>query len=273
MRRIGPRARRVALLTGALALAGLQLACAAEPPSPESAGAAKHVAPEAPEHPMPAMSYSEMVRTMQMDDTARAGRVLLDQLEWRSTGAVWEGEAWYGGDYDKLWLRTEGEPVRGTTEDARVELLWDRIITRWWSLQLGARESFGNGPARTWVAAGVQGLAPQWFDIEATLYAGEAGRTAARLRGEYDLLLTQRLIVQPEAEINLYGRPDPARQLGSGLSDLDVGLRVRYEFRRELAPYVGVAWRRLFGGTADRARAGGVRPSDLQFLAGVRLWL
>jgi copper resistance protein B len=226
---------------------------------------------------MPAMSYSEMVRAMQMDDTARAGRVLLDQLEWRSTGAdsgaVWEGEAWYGGDYDKLWLRTEGEPVRGSTEDARVELLWDRIITRWWDLQLGARENFGNGPARTWIAAGVQGLAPQWLNIEATAYAGEAGRTAARLRGEYDLFLTQRLIVQPEAEINLYGRSDPARQLGSGLSDLDVGLRMRYEFRRELAPYVGIAWRRLFGGTADRARAGGVRPSDLQFLAGVRFWL
>jgi copper resistance protein B len=255
----------MALLTGVLALMTSTL------------GTAQHVPPEAPEHPMPAMSYSEMVGTMQMDDTARAGRVLLDQLEWRGTGggsgAVWEGEAWYGGDYDKLWLRTEGEPARGTTEDARVELLWDRIITRWWSLQLGARESFGNGPARTSIAAGVQGLAPQWFDIEATLYAGEAGRTAARLRGEYELLLTQRLIVQPEAEINLYGRPDPARQLGSGLSDLDVGLRVRYEFRRELAPYVGIAWRRLFGGTADRARAGGARPSDLQFLAGIRCWL
>jgi copper resistance protein B len=256
--------------------------CAVEPPAPgdaqsTSAGASQHVAPEPPEHPMPAMSYSEMVRTMQMDDTARAGRVLLDQLEWRSAqpgrGVAWEGEAWYGGDYEKLSLRTEGAPVRGTTEDARIELFWDRIITRWWNLQLGARESLGNGPARTWFAAGVQGLAPQWFDIEATLYAGEAGRSAARLRGEYDLFLTQRLIVQPEAELNLYGRADPARQLGSGLSDLDLGLRVRYEFRREIAPYVGIAWRRLFGGTADRARAAGVRPSDVQFVAGLRCWL
>ena len=225
---------------------------------------------------MPAMSYSEMARTMQMDDTARTGRVLLDQLEWRNAsagaGAVWEGEAWYGGDYDKLWFRTEGERVRGTA-DARLELLWDRIVARWWNLQLGARESLGNGPPRTWVAGGVQGLAPQWFDIEVTLYAGEAGRTAARLRGEYELRLTQRLIVQPEAEINLYGKPDPARQLGSGLTDLDLGLRVRYEIRRELAPYVGLAWRRLFGGTADRARAAAVSPSDLEVLAGVRLWL
>jgi copper resistance protein B len=222
------------------------------------------------------MSYSEMVRTMQMDDTARTGRVLLDQLEWRRTdaggGLVWEGDAWYGDDYGKLWFRTEGERVR-CTADARLELLWDRIITRWWNLQLGARESLGNGPARTWVAGGVPGLAPHWFEVEATLYAGEAGRTAARLRGEYDLLFTQRLIVQPEVELNLYGRPDPARRLGSGLTDLDLGLRVRYEIRRELAPYVGLAWRRLFGGTADRARAAGVSPSDLEFLAGVRFWL
>jgi copper resistance protein B len=245
----------------------------ADPGSP--ANSPQHVPPEPPQHPMSDMSPAEMVQMMQMDDTARTGTVLLDQLEWRHTDSgsagVWEGEAWYGGDYDKLWLRTEGETVQGTT-DARVELLWDRLISRWWSVQSGVREDFGNGPARTWAALGVSGLAPYWFDVEATLYVGGASRTAARLKVEYDLLLTQRLIIQPEAEANLYGKPDPARQLGSGLSDLQVGLRLRYEIRRQFAPYAGVVWQRLFGGTADNALAAGVDPSQVQFVLGLRVW-
>ena len=138
--------------------------------------------------------------------------------------------------------------------------------------QAGAREDFASGPPRTWAAVGVQGLAPYWFNVEATFYVGDSGRTAARIKAEYDLLLTQRLIVQPEAEVNLYGKSDPARRIGSGVSDLDAGIRVRYEFRRELAPYVGVAWRRLFGGTADQARASGGGTSDVQLVAGVRAW-
>jgi copper resistance protein B len=270
----------VALLAGRVAAAQPSEAVAGAEDAPPAAGPIagpeQHVAPEPAPAPMPQMPHSVMAQTMQMDDSALTGRVLLDQLEWRHTdtgsAGVWEGGAWYGGDYDKLWLRTEGERVAGRTEEARVELLWDRIVTRWWDLQVGGREDFGNGPPRSWVAAGVQGLAPYWFQIEATLYLGDAGRTAARLRGEYQLLLTQRLIVQAEAEANLYGRPDPARELGSGLADLDAGLRVRYEVRRELAPYAGIAWRRLLGATADRARAAGVGAAEWQLLIGVRIW-
>jgi copper resistance protein B len=236
----------------------------------------QHVPPDSPAHVMPAMSYKAMTSMMEMDDTGRSGSVLLDEFEWRSTdqgaAGVWEAEGWYGDDYNKLWIRSEGEQEAGTTEDARVEALWDRIVTRWWNLQLGARQDFGNGPGRTWAALGVQGLAPQWFEVEATLYAADAGRTAARVRAEYDLLITQRLIVQPEAEANLYGKSDPARQLGSGLSVLDVGVRMRYEIRREFAPYVGVAWQRRLGTTAEFTRAAGMSANDVQFLAGVRFW-
>ena len=264
---------RAVLFAGVLLVCGFSLAYAQED---GTASAAQHVPPEPAEHPMPAMSYPQMVQTMQMDDTASTGKVLLDQFEWRDMdgepAAVWQGEAWYGGDYDKLWLRTEGERIQGVTEDARVEALWDRIITRWWNLQAGAREDFGNGPSRPWAALGMRGLAPYWFDIEATVYVGEASRTAARLKVEYDLLLTQRLIVQPEAEANLYGKADPARQLGSGLSNLDVGLRARYEIRRQFAPYVGVAWTRLSGATATDARALGIKSSALELLAGLRIW-
>jgi len=137
-------------------------------------------------------------------------------------------------------------------------------------------ESSGRCPPgiRPWTDAhvGVEGLAPYWFDTEATFYVGEQDRTAARLKAEYDILLTQRLILRPEAEANLYGKSDPARQVGSGLSDLDAGIRLRYELRREFAPYVGLAWTRLFDATAGQARAAGADTSDIQVVAGLRIW-
>jgi len=210
---------------------------------------------------------------MQMNDRARFGALLIDQLEWRHDGsrdlAVWEGEGWYGGDYDKLWLRTEGTEGRASDDDVRVELLWDRILTRWWNLQAGAREDAGTGPARTWAAVGLRGLAPQWFEVEATLYVGDAGRTAARVRLTNELLLTQRWIVEPEAEANLYGHADPARHRAAGLSDLDIGVRLRYEISRESGPYVGTSWSRH-----NFAEPGSRAPQHFwQLVAGVRLFL
>lgn len=150
--------------------------------------------------------------------------------------------------------------------------LWDRIVSRWWNLQAGVRHDFGEGPSRDWVAVGVQGLAPYFFDVEATAYLGDSGRTAARFSAEYDLLFTQRLVLQPQFEVNLYGKDDPANRIGSGLSNLELALRLRYEFRREFAPYVGLVWTRRFGNTADFARAAGEDASDVQFLAGLRVW-
>jgi copper resistance protein B len=237
----------------------------------------EHVPPDPPQqelqHPMP---YEQMVRMMEMDDRGRFGKAMLDRLEWRDVdGAAaleWDAAAWYGGDYDKLWVKTEGEHRAGKTEDARAELLWDRIIMRWWSVQAGVRQDFGEGPSRTWAAVGAQGLAPYFFDVEATAYVGENGRTAARISSEYNLLLTQRLVLQPEAELNLYGKDDPGRRIGSGLSDMQVGLRLRYEFRREIAPYVGLVWTRRFGKSADFARLSGEDSNDVQALAGLRIW-
>jgi copper resistance protein B len=209
-------------------------------------------------------SSAEMGALMGMDDTAAVGKVMLDQLELEGgSGGVapaWEGQAWYGGDYDKVWFKTEGVPDPNNQDASRNELLWDHTLTRWWDLQTGVRYDLGQGPARGWAAVGIEGLAPYWFDVEATLYAGEAGRTAARLRVEHDLLITQRLIVQPEIEANVYSKSDPARDVGAGLSDMQVGLRVRYEIRREFAPYAGVAWRREQG--AD----------SLQWVAGFHVW-
>ena len=214
---------------------------------------------------------------MDMLDDSRQGMLLLDQLEYvhsRDGGnaAVIDGRAWYGGDIDKLWLKFEGEHADGRLQDLRTEVLWDHAVSTYWDTQLGVRHDFGIGPGRTWAAFGVQGLAPYWFETEATFYVGQVGRTAARVQAECEVLLTQRLILQPRAEVNFYGKDDPARGIGSGLSDAEVGLRLRYEIRREFAPYVGVVWNQRFGKTADFARAQGEHADDLEFVAGLRVW-
>jgi copper resistance protein B len=218
-----------------------------------------------------------MTQVMQMDDSHRFGTVMFDQLEWQTSDAqragAWDAEAWYGGDLDKAWLRTEGVYNDGGTSSASAELLWDRTVSQWWSLQAGARNDFGSGSSRTWMAFGLEGIAPYSFETEATLYLGESGRTAARVKTEYDLYLTQRLVLQPKVEINAYGKSDPAGAIGSGLSDVELGARMRYEFRRELAPYVGVNWSRLVGSTSDLARSVGHDASELEFVAGVKFWL
>ena len=231
-------------------------------------------------HAQQAMSYRGMAEQMQMDDTAWFGKVMLDQLEWRGAGpvagAAWDAQGWYGGDNDKLWVKTEGRDERRGAEkgvqDASLDVLWNRVVSTWWNLQAGGRQDLGPG-ARTWVAVGVQGMAPQWVETEATLYASDAGRTAARLKAAYDLLLTQRLVLQPFVEANLYGRSDVRRQIGSGLSDVELSIRLRYELRRELAPYAGIVWLRRLGATADLARAAGGETGELQWTVGLHAWL
>jgi len=241
--------------------------------SPNTAG---HVAPAPPALAMPPMPYPQMAAMMDMDDTSRLARLLVDQWEWRAGGgdrsAVWDAEGWYGGDYDKLWVKSEGDWPSGGGARGRAELLWDRIATRWWSLQAGARYDFGGGPGKGWAALGVQGLAPYWIDVEASLYVGSGGSVAARVKLEDDLRLSYRLLLQPELELNAYSSPERARDQGTGLSDLQAGLRLRYEIRRELAPYLGLAWRRRWGQTAQLLRAAGQVPDELQWLLGVRFW-
>lgn len=231
-----------------------------------------HVPPAPPQSTVTHTSTAAMIELMEMDDTAKFGSVRLDQVEWGDEHtSSWDAQAWYGGDYDKLWLKSEGEHADGETE-GNVELLWDRVVARWWDMQAGVRHDFGAGPARTWAAFGIQGLAPYWFEVEATVYMGDAGRSAVRFVGDYELLLTQRWILQPKLEVNLYGKEDAPNHVGSGLSDVEAGLRLRYEIRREFAPYVGVAWSRRFGGSADFVRDAGEDVGDVRFVAGLRVW-
>ena len=153
-----------------------------------------------------------------------------------------------------------------------MEALWDRIATAWWSTRLGLRQDLGEGSSRSWLAFGVAGLAPGFVELEAMAYVSDGGDTALRLSTEYDLLLTQRLVLQPQLELNAYGHDDPERLIGAGLSDLELGLRLRYEIRREFAPYVGVSWAKKFGETADMVRAAGEEVDEVSLVAGVRLW-
>jgi copper resistance protein B len=222
------------------------------------------------------IDYGSM-KGMDMHDDAPLGMLLIDQLEAfhgrDANGQSWEAEGWYGNDSNKLWIRTEGERSRGKLEDGDVEALWNHNVATYWGSQLGVRQDVGAGRNPTWAAFGVQGLAPYWFQLETTGYVGTSGRTAARLRAEYELLFTQRLILQPEAEVNLYGKDDPARRIGSGLSDVAFGLRLRYELNRQFGPYIGVNCVRRIGTTAEYARQDGQPVLDRQILAGVRIWL
>lgn len=203
--------------------------------------------------------------------------VLFDQFEWRrrggSDGGVsWDAKGWVGQDVDRVWFRTEGGSADGSVVEAQAHLLYGRAIARWWDLVAGVRQDWRPGPAQTWAAIGLQGLAPYFFEVEATAYVGAGGRTHVRLETEYDLLFTNRLILQPSLELEIVGRRDLERLVAPGLSTGEAGLRLRYEYRREFAPYVGVVWSRSFFGTAELAAAHGRGTSSTALTIGGRVW-
>ena len=212
----------------------------------------------------------------EVHDSALNSFFIFEKLEWQDaddgSALNWEAQGWIGGDVDRLWLRTEGERTNGKTEEAEVHALWGHAISPWWDLVGGVRQDFKPGDPQTWAAFGIQGLALYNFEAKATAYLGEGGQTAARLEGDYDILLTNKLILQPTAEFNFYGKNDPQRGVGSGLSESEVGLRLRYEIRPQFAPYVGVTWNRSYGKTADYAREEGEDNSEARLVVGVRVW-
>lgn len=213
---------------------------------------------------------------LRLADEHNFGALLVDRLERSytrdSNATAYDAQAWFGRDYDRLVFKAEGDIAKGELQEARTELLWGHAIAAFWDAQLGGRYDSGVGPDRGWLAFGVQGLAPHWFEIDATAYLGNHGRTALRLSAEYELLLTQKLILQPRIEINLYGKNDPVRDIGSGLSDALAGLRLGYQFTRQFAPYAGIEWAGRFGETANFARAAGEKTGETRRVAGVRFW-
>jgi len=202
--------------------------------------------------------------------------VLVERLEWQTSehgsDAGLHVVAWVGRERNRLWLRGEAASEGGHTDEAQAHVLWGRQVNRWWDVVAGVRQDMQPGDAQTWAAIGVQGLAPYWFDIEATAYVGASGRTQFKVDADYELLLTNRWILQPRFEASLAGKSDPDRQLGAGLMSTDVGLRLRYEIRRELAPYAGVMWRNKWQGTADLAEEADEPTGGARFVAGLRFW-
>lgn len=210
------------------------------------------------------------------DAGVKLGSLRADRLEAvradNNTSAAYDLQAWYGGSFDRAVLKAEGDIDNGELEEGRTELLWSHSISPFWDAQLGARYDNGVGPNRGWLAVGVQGLAPYWFEVDATAYLSDEGHSALRLNAEYELLLTQKTILQPAIEANFYGKRDPERELGAGLSDVTFGIRLRYEIRREFAPYIGIEWAGKYGETADFARAAEEKTADTRAVAGVRFW-
>jgi copper resistance protein B len=256
-----------------------------EPAPPVDHAAMGHTLPppaSVPREPVPPLSDADRAAAFP-EIAAHAAHgaglhsyMLFDRLEaWDAdpgTGLAWDALGWFGSDLDRLWLRSEGERIDGATETADVELLYGHAAARWWDFVGGVRLDFGTGPSQTFAGIGVIGRAPYNFEVEATAYVGESGQTTARFEIEYDMLLTNRLIIQWRADADLYGKDDARRGIGSGLSTLEAGVRVRYEVTRQFAPFVGVAWDRAYGGTADLRREQGEDVDDARFVAGLRLW-
>lgn len=204
-------------------------------------------------------------------------QLMIDRLEYRANkganGYAWEGEGWIGGDINRLAFKTEGEgEVGGPLESAEVQALYSRAIDPWWNVVAGVRHDIRPEPQRSYATVGIEGLAPYWFEVEGQAFVSTKGDVHLRMEGSYDQRITQRLILQPAAEVNVAAQDVPELGIGSGISNIELGLRLRYEFAREFAPYVGVHWERKLGDTARYARADGEGASTASLVMGIRFW-
>lgn len=247
---------------------------AADAPPPEAAF-------EGPEYAAD-LFYGEDVMAAAREEvkTALGGnsfsKIMLDRLEYRmrdgEDGYLWDAQGWVGGDITRLWIKTEGEGSWGESiESAEIQALYSHAIGPWFDLQAGGRYDF-EPRSRAYAVVGIQGLVPYMFEVDAAAFLSDQGDLTARIEGEYDQFITQRLILQPRAEVTLAAQDVPELGIGSGLSSIELGARLRYEFAREFAPYIGVSQEWRIGNAADFARAAGEDPSVTNFVFGVRVW-
>jgi len=202
---------------------------------------------------------------------------MIDRLEYRwqqgANTVDWNVQAWIGGDYHRFWFKTNGAKLAdGKVKDAEAQFLYSRLIAPFWDMQVGLRYDDKPRPSRSYAVVGLKGLAPYWFEVDAAAFLSEQGDISARLEAEHDVLLTQRLVLQPRFETNLAVQKVEELGIGQGVNNVEVELRLRYELRREFAPYVGVSWRRELGATAGMARGAGQDVEDSAVLAGIRAW-
>ncbi|MGE0770026.1 MAG: copper resistance protein B [Hyphomicrobiaceae bacterium] len=225
----------------------------------------------------PTADQAQPQRIPKLLDTAIFAHLLIDQLEGRfgfNQGNTfrWEAAGWVGTDENRVWLLSEGRYSDNELDDGIQQLFYGRAITTYFDALVGTRWDLDSLPTRGWGAIGIQGLAPQFFQVSAIGYIGGDGRLAARLEASYDLLITQRLILQPQFEMNFYTKDDPARLIGAGLSELDVGLRLRYEITRQFAPYIGITYFGQYGATASYVSTAGGSTQQMRFTVGLRTW-
>ena len=257
------------VMTGVLASFGVMSVFAQDPPVLGSAPA-----PSTPvDAPTPASNWPQPV-----EDNHILTYVTFDELEGRTNGSNpsfrWEGEGWMGTDFNKLWIKSEGGVTNDIVTDGDHEFLYDRPIPRmrYFDWQAGARVDIDSGPTRAWLALGVEGLAPYFFNFAPTLYIRDGGRVAGKIEGYYDAYFKQRLILQPQAELNFYSQADRARGIGAGLSDIDGGMRLGYQFSRKFAPYIGYVYSGTLGQAATFSRQARQPTGVNQLVFGIWLW-
>jgi copper resistance protein B len=266
------------------------------PPAPPAQGGHEGHAPPAPASPLPAAApLPAFIPPLTDADRAAAfpdvrghmshgggirTYVLVDELEWRGgrgvSGGHWDVDGWIGGDRDRLWFRAEGlgeaGHAGGPFHELNGHVLWGRPLARWWTGVAGLRVDGRPGDPQAWAAFGLQGIAPYRVQTEVRGYFGGDGRTQLRLDLAHDLRVTRRIVAQTRLEAMLAGKSDDVRGIGKGLTGTELGVRVRYEIRRDLAPYVGVTWHRSYGGTAIHERAHGEAVATGRVVAGLRVW-
>ncbi|MEZ5291965.1 MAG: copper resistance protein B [Vicinamibacterales bacterium] len=253
------------------------------PPAPPASGEHDHAASqEPPASPAPPVTPDDRaaafppVHPHAMEESRINSLVLFDQFEWQTghgaRGLSVDASGWVGTDLDRFWFRAEGDRPNGRFEQAQVQALYGRAVSPWWTFLAGVRQDVRPGEPRTAGAVGIQGLAPYWIELAATAYIEAGGRSHLRVEVEHDALLTRRVVLQPLLEFEIYSRGDRALGLGRGLSTVDAGLRLRYEVRREFAPYLGLNWHGRFFGTKAGALAAGLPARGAELAVGVRFW-
>ena len=210
------------------------------------------------------------------EDDPIVTKIMIDQLETRITDGddptVLEGTVWIGKDLEKLVIKVDAEQVKNDTEELELQVLYGRAIDPYWDFQIGIRQDQKPTPERNWLAIGFMGVAPYWFEIDTALFIGESDQVGLRFAAEYEWMITQRWVLSPELEFNIHSKDDELTGTGSGLSDTQLGLRLRYEIKREFAPYIGVNWNHKYGKTATFAKEEGEKVDDTQVVLGVRAW-
>ena len=255
----------------------------AEPMTGTALAAGNAAAPAAPsdhyaDHQFSIADMDHARREMMAQEGGQAFyKVLLNLAEFQAhqgrNGYRWDGEAWIGGDINRLTIKSEGEgTLHEGVDTAEVQALYSRAVGPYFNLQAGVRHDFQPSPTRTYATIGFEGLSPLQFETEGALFLSNKGDLLARLEGWCDERLTQRLVLQPRVELNFAAQNVAADRIGSGLTDAELGLRLRYEIRREFAPYVGVSWDRKTGDTARFVREDGQRASSTSLVLGIRTW-